>query len=113
MLLSLPCQGPSGELHGGPQPGDKAGRSLGWEAAALVYKPPDSSLVLSRRIREGWLSPCESKGEAGARSGLLMGLCHCECHCLSQMQIPEEALGVETEEAARCFRVLMGNRSHF
>lgn len=42
-----------------------------------------------------------------------MGLCHCECHCLLQMQIPEEASGVETEEAARCFRVLVGNRSHF
>lgn len=83
MLFSLPCQGASGELHGGPQPGDKAGRSLGWEAGALVYKPPESSLVLSRRIREGWLSPRESKGEAGARSGLLMGLCHCECHCRS------------------------------
>lgn len=79
----------------------------------MIYKPPGGSLFLFLRIREDWLSPHQRKGQTGARSGLLMGLCHCacHCHCLLQMQIPEWALSVDTEKAAHCSLVLVGNRS--
>ena len=42
------------------------------------------------------------KGQS-VRSGLLIGLCPCECQRMLQMQIPEWALGVEAGEAAWVF----------